>query len=67
MRTHFLLQVLQYTESPTLFITTPTPESCPKHSVLHGMGLTATADLDIAKVKAKKAREVELAVTGNWI
>lgn len=66
MRTHFLLQVVRYTESLHLLITTQTPESCPKHTVLHGTGLPATADIDIAKVKAKKAK-VELAVTGNRI
>lgn len=63
MRAWALHQLLQYTE----FITTQTSESCPKHSVLHGMGLPANTDSDIAEVKAKKAREVELAVTGNCI
>lgn len=56
---------IQYTESLYLIHQHTNTESCPKSSVLHGMGLPATADLDIAEVKAKKAREAELAVSGN--
>lgn len=64
MGTRPLLQELTLNPS-TSFITTQTPESCPKHRALHGMGLPATADLDSAKVKAEKIQRTELAVSGN--
>jgi len=42
-----------------LFIVTP--ESGPKHSILHCVGLPAATDLDIAEVKAIKPEKL------NWL
>lgn len=42
-----------------LFIVKWTPESGPKHSALHGMGLPAATDVDVAEVKAKKPEKLK--------
>lgn len=42
-----------------LFIVKRTPESGPKHSALHGVGLPAATDADVAEVKAKKPEKLK--------